>query len=37
VALARLAPSILLIHTPAGFTALLADAAGATRPASEEN
>jgi hypothetical protein len=27
VALARLAPSILLIHTPAGFTALLADAA----------
>jgi hypothetical protein len=29
VALARLAPSILLIHTPAGFKALLADAAGA--------
>jgi len=28
VALARLAPSILLIHTPAGFMALLADAAG---------
>jgi hypothetical protein len=27
VALARLAPSVLLIHTPAGFTALLADTA----------
>jgi len=37
VALARLAPSILLIHTPAGFKALLADAAGASPPASEEN
>jgi hypothetical protein len=28
VALARLAPSVLLIHTPAGYTALLADAGG---------
>ena len=37
VALARLAPSILLIHTPAGFKALLADAADAISPASEEN
>ena len=37
VALARLAPSILLIHTPAGFTALLADAAGTPPSASEEN
>jgi len=36
VALARLAPSILLIHTPAGLTALLADAAGST-PASDED
>lgn len=36
VALARLAPSVLLIHTPAGYRALLADAAGATPPASEE-
>lgn len=32
IALARLAPSILLIHTPAGFRALLADASG-TLPA----
>ncbi len=37
VALARLAPSVLLIHTPAGFTALLADAAGATPTASEDD
>ena len=37
VALARLAPSILLIHTPAGFTALLADAASPMLPAHEEN
>jgi hypothetical protein len=36
VALARLAPSILLIHTPAGFTALLADAADARLPANED-
>lgn len=35
VALARLAPSILLIYTPAGFTALLADAAGANPVTSE--
>ena len=32
VALARLAPSMLLIHTPAGYKALLADAAGAAPP-----
>lgn len=31
VALARLAPSVLLIHTPAGFTGLLADASGIPR------
>ena len=31
VALARLAPSVLLIHTPAGFRALLADASGISR------
>jgi hypothetical protein len=32
VALARLAPSVLLIHTPAGFTALLADAVAFLQP-----
>ena len=37
VALARLAPSMLLIHTPAGFRALLADGAGATLPTSAED
>lgn len=37
VALARLAPSILLIHTPGGFTALLADATGRTSSASKES
>ena len=37
VSLARLAPSILLIHTPAGFTALLADAACADPATSEDD
>jgi hypothetical protein len=32
VALARLAPSVLLIHTPAGYAALLADAGGPPEP-----
>ena len=31
IALARLAPSVLLIHTPAGFAGLLADASGIPR------
>jgi hypothetical protein len=35
VAVARLAPSILLIHTPAGFKALLADAASEIPRASD--
>jgi hypothetical protein len=35
VGLARLAPSVLLIRTPAGFSALLADAPGSDQYASE--
>jgi hypothetical protein len=35
VGLARLAPSVLLIRTPAGFSALLADASGSDQHASD--